>query len=194
MRVFIGVFPPKEVLDKLRDSLRFFAKQKRNLKPIAIDQMHITLKYIGAKVDPESVDIISNELKRLQGNFGKFIAKPTKLQFGFKYDKFPKILMVDIENNDDILNTANRFHSAVRELGLYDTIRVKGKFSNDFHITLARLKDNATRSSAKIVKSITDQHQSLKYDSFEVKEAFLVESIVTPSGVPVYRKIDSFKL
>jgi 2'-5' RNA ligase len=194
MRVFIGVFPPKEVLDKLRDSLRFFAKQKRNLKPIAIDQMHITLKYIGAKVAPESVDTIASELKRLQGNFGKFKAIPTKLQYGFKYDKFPKVLMVDIENTTDLLSTADRFHYAIKELGLYDTIRVKGKFSNDFHVTLARLKDNATRSSAKIISQITNDHKIIKYDSFDVTEAFLMESLVVQGQPPIYRKIDSFKL
>ena len=64
MRLFIALYPTKEYLDYFRDVMRAFAKEKRNLKPIDIEQVHLTLRFVGAKVSGASKNAIANEILR----------------------------------------------------------------------------------------------------------------------------------
>ena len=191
MRLFIGIFPPKEVLDDLRDALRRFEKHKRNLKSAPIDQMHITLKYIGSNVSESSYGIIRKDLLNNQ----KFLDNPIevnfqKLQFGFRFDQIPRILMAQVDNTDSLLDSVDFYHERIKELKLKDTIRLKGRFSEDFHVTLARLKDTVARSVAKNIKEYTDNLKDVKIKSFSVDEAYLVESIIRPGKPVVYKKLE----
>ncbi|MCA9380635.1 RNA 2',3'-cyclic phosphodiesterase [Candidatus Dojkabacteria bacterium] len=191
MRLFIGIFPPKEVLDDLRDALRRFEKHKRNLKSAPVDQMHITLKYIGSNVSEYSYDVIRKNLMNNQ----KFLDNPIevnfqKLQFGFRFDKVPRVLMAQIDNSDSLLDAVNFYHSEIKELKLKDTIRQKGRFSDDFHVTLARLKDTAAKSTAKNIKDFTDKLNGIEIKPFKKNEAYLVESIIRPGKPVVYKKLE----
>lgn len=193
MRLFIGIFPPKEVLDDLRDALRRFEKHKRNLNPAPVDQMHITLKYIGSNVTPHSYEVIKDNLLKNQ----RFLENPIevnfqKLQFGFKFDKVPRVLMAQIENSDSLLDAAAFYHSAIKNLKLKDTIRLKGRFSDDYHVTLSRLKDTATKSTAKQIKEFTENLKDVELKSFSTNEAFLVESIMRPGKPVIYKKLERF--
>jgi len=190
MRLFIGLFPPKEILDELRDVIRKYAKHKRNLKFIPVDQLHITLKYIGNNVSEQSFEIIMDELDRLNRNLGGASnIEMNNISFGFPKDTFPKYLLANVKTNSDIKFLGDEFHNFIKVLKLRDTYRRKIRSQNDYHITLARLKKSANKSNAKLIQSDTRNKNLSKLSDFEATEAYLVQSIVK-RGKPVkYQKL-----
>lgn len=197
MRLFIGIFPEKDSLDYLRDYMRLYSGFKRNLKFAPVDQLHITLKYIGSNVSDNSKELIRKHLYSNQSQVGETDIDFNKLQFGFKYDSFPRILMANVKVNDKLLDAADNYHEIIKSLKLRDTIRVKGKFSSTYHVTLGRLKENASRSSGKSLKQFTEEiNNSPKFEphSFIAKEAYLVESVVKPGKPVTYRKLEKLNL
>jgi 2'-5' RNA ligase len=104
MRLFLGVFPPDNYLSYFRDVLRRYDKQKRNLRPVPMEQIHLTLKFFGADVSPESKDILLKELQKHSGNYPKPQIKINKVQFGFEYQKDPRHLLAKIEEDDSIID------------------------------------------------------------------------------------------
>jgi hypothetical protein len=67
------------------------------------------------------------------------------------------------------------------------------KYSNRFHITLAKLKDTATRSTGKDITKLTDHLTLLPPEPFIPDSVDFVESIITSKG-PVYKRIAKIKL
>lgn len=193
MRLFLAIFPPKEHLDYFRDTLRHYNKQKRNLIPVPLEQTHLTLRFIGTKVFGESKDLIVNELKKQEGHFIAPEINLTSIQFGFKKQTFPRILMANVEDTNSLHKLSEQVHSVVRALKRKDTIHWREKYSNDFHITIARLKDTATKSSAKDVKSLTSELKLKPPAPFIPSEMFLMQSIPTNQG-NIYRKLERFSL
>lgn len=193
MRLFLAIFPPKEYLTYFRDVLRMYNKVKRNLKPIPMEQIHLTLKFIGANVSEHSKDEIFATLKKFEGEFPKPTISIDKMQFGFNYQKFPKVLMGNIEEDQGLEDLADVVHQKIRELYLSDTIRWKMKHANDFHISVARLKDTATNSSGKFVGNITKDLKLTPPAPFQPEEMVFMESILTPQGT-VYKRLEGIKL
>jgi 2'-5' RNA ligase len=193
MKLFVGIVPPKETLDELRDALRLYNKHKRSLVTPPIDQFHITLKYIGGNVSEQSYEIIQNALNSRQSEFGPVKVDLSGLQFGFAHDSFPKVLMASVGNNDEIQDVANHYHQIIKDLKLKDTIRIKGKFSTTFHITLARIKPNAPRSTAKQIKRFTNSLEVEPFSPFTVDTSYLIESIVRPAKPVLYVRRNSYK-
>lgn len=193
LRLFIGIFPPDEYIAYFRDVFRALDKQKRNLKQTPVDQIHLTLKFIGSEVRVESKDMLFKALLEAEGSFPKPFIQINKIQFGFDYQKDPQHILADVENNADLVALAENVHGKVRALRLEDTIRWKVKHANDFHITLGRLKPNSSRSEGRAVKQLVD---GLKLDPpapFQADYMDLVQSILTAHG-PIYKKIGRIRL
>jgi 2'-5' RNA ligase len=193
--LFVGVFPEKEILDHFRDIKRQFTKQKRNLKLVPNDHIHITLRYIGRDVSDNHREIIRQTLKANEGEFGKIEFNLDKVQWGFPKEHFPKFLLVDVENTKALKETADRFHYLIKDLAFKDTILWKNKWANDFHITLARLKKTASRSTSKLIGSNVKNKFEGKFQplKFTATEAWLVESY-TVDGQVKYDKLEKIIL
>lgn len=69
-RIFLGIFPQKEHISFFRDILRNLDEEKRNLKHIPLDMVHLTLYFIGANVSESSLQKIIKlfESKKDYGN------------------------------------------------------------------------------------------------------------------------------
>lgn len=193
-RLFLAIFPPKEYLDVFRDTLRRFGKEKRNLTFVPVDQMHVTMRFLGSQISEESKELLINELKLHEGNYGKAILNIKKIQFGFPMETYPKILMADIEDNESMLGITNRIHSIVKKLDLYDTINWKERKSTSYHITLARMKEKGTRKHGKFIQKITKELQTPKLEPALINEMYLMESVIQHGKAPVHRKIETIKL
>jgi 2'-5' RNA ligase len=193
MRLFLAIFPPPEYIAYFRDVIRLLDKQKRNLKPIPVDQIHLTLKFIGAQVSYESKDLIYEELSRHSGNFPVPEIKIKRIQFGFRYQTDPRNLLADLMLNDNLVELSDIVHGNIRSLRLHDTIRWKEKHTNDFHITLARLKPSASRSIGKDVSKIVSTINLSPPEAFTPEHIDMVESVISPQG-PEYRRIGRIKL
>ncbi len=192
-RLFVGIFPPQEYIAYFRDILRKFDKEKRNLRNVSVDQMHITMKFIGAHVTEASKDLIWEEIQRHKGNYPKPEIKVDRLQFGFHYQTEPHVVMAHIAENQELKDLTNILHGLIRSLRLKDTIRWKEKGSNEFHVSLTRLRPKASKSLGKSVKEISKQIDIAAPPPFIADHLDFVESKITPTG-PVYRKLGSVEL
>lgn len=194
MRLFIGIFPPKETLDTLRDISREYSKQKHNLRFLPIDQLHITLKFIGPSVSEHSKNVLIDDFEKFKGAFGSFDVKIKQIQYGFKKEKFPKYLLANIEDNPMLEKISKVLHQGVKDNRLDDTILWREKYVNDFHITLAKLKSTATNSTAKQIKQLTADINIADIPAFKVEYLFFVESYYIRGKGPFYRKLHSIHI
>ncbi|MCA9379516.1 RNA 2',3'-cyclic phosphodiesterase [Candidatus Dojkabacteria bacterium] len=195
MRLFLAIFPPKEYLDYFRDVVRKFDKEKRNLKPVNLEQIHLTLRFIGANVSLGSKNRLAKSFLTFSGNFAKPEIKLGELAFGFPRQHDPRVLLADVHENDELNLLSNQIHKLIRDQHLHDTIRWKSKQDTDFHMSLARLKPAATRSTGRNVKAILENVRLPMPESFVAEEMYLMQSTVPRGGgSPVYKKLEKIKL
>lgn len=176
MRVFIGIPLSLKTKDKIGQILDYF-KQKINQKInwVKVDNLHITLKFIGnietynlTKID-QSLDQIKQQLIK-EKYYIKFVdlmptVNPKIIYLKIDNDNLPKIMaLIDKYLNNSMPNT-NYLP----------------------HITLGRIKDKINKSNINILK---------KYpvDISETFECFILyKSTLTPQG-PIYQPLKIYKL
>lgn len=161
-RLFLAIFLPQDYISFFRDVLRQFDKQKRNILAIPIDRLHLNIKFVGANVSDTSMEKIISALKKHESKFTKPEIKIRKIQFGFPHQRDPRVLIADVENKQSLVDISNEVHNIIKSLGLRDTIRWKEKNSDDFHISIARLKDNLSRS---VGRNVTEIAKNIKIDN-----------------------------
>ncbi len=192
-RLFVTIFPPDSYIQYFRDVLKTFDKQKRNIRNMPVDQINLTLKFVGGIVSEYSKDAVIEELQRHTGNYPKPEIKIEKIQFGFKHQHDPRVLMASIEDTGGISELADAIHEQIKILGLRDTIRWKDKRANKFHITVARLKDGATRSSGREISKLVPNIKVEPPEAFVPEYIEIMESKLTSMG-PVYKRLARIKL
>lgn len=194
MRLFLAIYPPKEYTKYFGEVYKKLDKQKRNLQPTPYDQVHLTLRFIGANVSEPSKNKILELLMRFEGQYSKPTIGVESIQFGFERQRDPRHLIANIAEDQDLSDLNNEVFQLIKSLRLKDTIRWKDKHSNDFHITLARMKPTATKSSGKIIRKLVEDTKNVAIPASFTPEAYdLVESVVKQDG-PVYRKIATIKI
>ncbi len=193
MRLFIGIFPPKEYLDYFRDVMREFAKEKRNLKPINIEQVHLTLRFVGNKVSSGSKNVLAQALLQNAHQYPKPVIHMESLDFGFSYQDDPRILMATITANHELDTLVHTLHKQIRDIKREDTIQWKERNDDNYHMSVARLKEAATRSTGRDIKDILHSITLPLPVDFTPEEMYLVESQVERSG-PTYRKLEKIEL
>ncbi len=192
-RLFIGIFPPDNYVNTFRQVIREYDKEKRNIKLIPMDQIHVTLKFIGSAVSENSKNLIVDALNKNAGKFPKPEVKINRVQFGFPHQTDPRVIMLRTDDNKELAELTSTTHTVIRDLRLLDTIRWKEKNSDEFHFSLARLKDSATRSTGKDVSLITSRIAFEAPEPFIANSMELVESQLTKQGI-VYKRLARIKL
>lgn len=195
MRLFVAIYPPKEVLDYVRDTLRQLDKEKRNIIPVPLDQIHFTLRYIGPSVSISSKQKIAKELLKFSGNYPKPQLNIGDFRLGFPGQHHPRAMFFDLIDIDPLEDLVNMVHKRIREVGAKDTILWKDRDDRDFHITIARLKESAVTNST--IRRTKDVISEVKFDeapSFVPTEMYLVQSDVPRVGTPVYKRLERIVL
>ena len=193
MRLFLAIFPSKEFRDYYREVFRTFAKEKRNLKPINFEQIHLTLRFIGGDVSDHSKNQIINELRSRAGSYPKPTIEMESLNFGFPRQHDPRILFATIKGNSELEDLIDQTYKLVRQLRRRDTITWKQNMDDHYHMTLARLKPAATRSTGRDVKEILSSIDLPFPTPFVAEEMYVMQSTITPRG-PVYSKLERIEL
>ncbi len=192
-RLFVAIFPPESYMQFFKEVLRQFDKQKRNLRNIPVDQIHLTVKFIGSEVTDTSRDQILENLQRYQGDYPKPEISLGKVQFGFHYQADPRVIMVTVNPNKAFDNLTDVVHNNIKELGLRDTIRWKEKGNKNSHITLSRIRDKGSRSMGRDVQEIAKKLDMFMPEPFVPEYIELMESKFTKQGI-VYKKLGKIKL
>lgn len=183
-RLFVAVDLPAEVksaLSELRDAWQKKIPTARWSKP---ENMHLTLRFIGANVPAEKVEPIKSALAGIRAD--RFNLSLARLgRFPPSEKKAPRVLWAGIMRNDGL----DALHAAV-ETALNSAGFAPENRSFNPHITLARLKTHKPTPEA---DSFLRAGSDFKTDAFRVDEFLLYESQLTPQG-PRYAHIGHYPL
>lgn len=193
MRLFVGIYPTPEYLAYFREVIREFDKEKRNLKPINLEQVHLTMRFIGGRVSDFSKNAILAALKENEGKFSKPLIHMKSLDFGFMSQQNPRVLMASIERTKDLDHLTNELHHVIRDQGFKDTIIWKQQQDSQYHMSVARLKPNAAPSVGRRVREIAKEVRLSLPGDYQATEMYLVQSVLTQKG-PVYKRLERIEL
>ncbi len=169
-RLFIAVPVPENIKSDLV-SLR---TNISGAKWADIDQLHITLKFLG-EVEGQVFYAVREKLSEIKmegfslrfNGVGHF--PPGNLRSG----RTPRVLWAGLEDIGTLKKLRNRIESVLTEIGID---RDRRKFNP--HVTLARLRSPNLKSATDFLSS----HNSYKSENFPVREFMLYSSTLLPAG------------
>ncbi len=183
IRTFIAVeIDNDEVLKRLSAVRDALLESRADLKPVATENMHITLKFIG-EIPITTVQRLCNILSE-NLRFSVFKASIAGLGV-FPNIRRPRVIWAGVSDGlDELTRLHNEVEKLTSRLGI---ARDKEKYIP--HITLARVK--SSRNLPRLVK-IIEQYMDTVFGVIIVDHVSVKRSILTPSG-PVYSTICDIK-
>lgn len=189
MRAFIGIFPPDNIKKEFKGIQDKLFQYKKFIRFVYPSSVHITLKYLGNNVNDAEVNKLISELKIRLNNFSSFNIRLNEVQFGFRGEKWPRIIFVSVFRNDSMNKLLNIIGTTIDGLSLpsLEDFRVENTI---YHFTLGRKRRDLSRD---MVNKITSRMGGISLqDGFIVKRVDFVSSILTSEG-PKYSTIDHIK-
>ncbi|QWV93419.1 RNA 2',3'-cyclic phosphodiesterase [Geomonas oryzisoli] len=164
-RLFIAVELPGDI----KAALSSFRDEIPGLRWVPPDQIHLTLRFLG--------DVLPQTCAMLKKNLAAVSFTPFPLTLRgvghFPPHGHPRVLWVGLEESRALLSLQQQVEAAVVGAGIVPEER---GFSP--HITLARIKENASSAVARF-ESV---HRALSFPPFNVEEFILFSSVLTPKG------------
>jgi 2'-5' RNA ligase len=177
IRCFIAIDFPDEILKEVARIQEELEKIKFNGKIVELENLHLTLKFMG-EVDDLKLEKIKNKLNEI-----KF--KPFEVKLGeigvFNIRGRPNIVWIKLEGKE-IWDLQKQIDGKMREIGF----EMEERFMS--HITIARIKYVSDKNNfVERVKNIGVKGIAFKIDKFR-----LIKSELRMMG-PVYTAIEEFK-
>lgn len=191
-RCFLTIVPPAEVRSELRDLNRHFKKHARNFRFIPLDQLHITLQFLGNTVSGESLLLIQENLNPLINNLPRLKITIDRLNFGFPSQNIATHLFYTIRENKDLEKMVKEIHESLKSLSLTDVNKKKDHSKLINHLTVARVKGTSSRSFSREMKEFISQIE-IKPITFELQE-FRILSSNFKDNTTNYSELLSFPL
>lgn len=191
-RLFLAFMAPAELRTAVRDVNRALTKHARNFRFTHLDQLHITLQFLGSTVSEESGELIKQQLQEIAPQLSRPLIKMDTLEFGFKGQLQPSVLRWDVEENRELIDFTRIIHNSIKDIGLADVRRTKDQAKLIHHMTVGRSKRTI---SGRYAKEIKQQLSELKLPEIEFRptEFLLLESRLTDQG-SLYKPWASFPL
>ncbi len=174
IRVFVAIDITNEQIKKLIEGIqRELLQGGVDAKPVELENLHITLRFIG-EVPQATVNEIINKLKTLK--YTKFKIKIKGLGV-FPNPSNPRVLWAGVTEGAKELT---ELHEIVERLvGKYG-IKDDKEFTP--HLTIARIKSGRNKH---VIANLLTKYQDLEFGEQDVVEVKLKRSILTPRG-PIY--------
>ena len=179
-RLFVAIkyIPDSKILNLIKE-FKIDLKEDK-IKWVDTGNMHLTLKFYG-DTDTEKIPCLIEHFHEVAENNIPVMLSVKELG-AFYRGKFPSILFLNLNKNDQLFKLANSISKASKCIGFFED---KRKFKA--HITLARIKFiNDLQLFNDLMKTYVNQ--TFKADSF-----LLFESKLTPKG-PEYSVVEEFLL
>lgn len=177
-RAFIEVEPPLEV----RERIRAAQPRMQGLKPIPLEQLHMTMAFLGNLTD--------TEMERARRALAHLDAKAFDVGLkgvGLLSARNHGILFVKAETGARELSG---LHALIREaLAPAQLVLENREFLS--HLTIARVKDMRLCGSA--LESYISKNVNTDFGSFSCSSVKLEASQLTPEG-PIYTDIEEIRL
>lgn len=172
MRCFIAIEIPDEVkatLIMLQEELK---KCGADVRWIAPDNIHLTLKFLGS-VEEKEISRITEIMEHICKRYSPF-----NLEFKgmgiFPNTKFPRVLWIGVEDNTTLKRLQEDIEKGIAEIGF-------GQEDREFtaHLTLGRFR--ASKGKANLLE-IVKLHKDNSFCRIEVKSVSLMRSELRPDG------------
>jgi len=176
VRTFIAVEPTRDIREAI-----YAAGQTLNgagrLTTVGMDQMHITLKFLG-EISEKSVQDVISILDTL--SFSPYhLSSASVSTFG----KPPRVIKAEVHDDNKTAELSSIIDSKLSSLGFP---REDKKFSP--HITIARVKEYSPVLDAKIASI-----KNFSFGECDISEVLFKKSVLTPAG-PIYTTIHRVSL
>jgi len=187
MRIFIAIDFQEAVLERVKCFQDEFREKidadKKDIKWVEPQNLHLTLKFIGYVKDQECVDIC-HAVEDVCGRYEKFeLGVETVGTFG---GKSARVLWVGVTDESEALGELqNELEAALAELGYQPEAR---EFTG--HLTLARIKNY--EAGCKVVE-LAEEYKDMEFGSTRIDEVKIFESTLTGGG-PIYNVLAKYEL
>jgi 2'-5' RNA ligase len=177
--------PSKEIRDEARNVQRALAKFSYKLNFTNLEQIHLTIKFLGNKVSTASAETVFSGL----GSHSSLLVSPEIIaegvRFGLKGQSNPNIVQIDIAQSPELKEIIDTVQDIVRNCGLDDVIRRKDMSRLLGHMTIARVRKDISKSHIKQIRAVLEGHK-FQQKSFVPEHLYIIESILTRRG-PIYK-------
>lgn len=184
LRIFVAVEINEEIRKGLSGVITRLKATGADVKWVAPENIHITLKFIGYIEDTQAA-AVSELIRKAVASINSFTVDIKHLG-AFPNTKRPRVIFVVAhEKGNNLATIYSRLDDSLTELGIE-------KEGREFtaHLTVGRVK------SSKNLKALAEAMDSLMESSFgqqAVESVVLMQSDLKPTG-PVYKKLEEFKL
>ncbi len=183
-RIFIAIIPDKNIQAQVRDVQRNLRKFNYKLNFVNIEQIHLTLKFLGNNLSENSINLLYDKLIKHIAIFPKFDITAQTINFGFPRQKKASVIYLNIQENQSLDKIINLIQKQVKRLSLNDVINKKERRELTSHITIARVKKDISNSQ---IRQIKNELQKIEFKpiTFKAQEIIMLESKLTKKG-PIY--------
>jgi RNA 2',3'-cyclic 3'-phosphodiesterase len=187
MRTFISFNLDEDIKNQIID---IQSQIKKKQKPASMEfikwenksKFHLTVFFLG-EIDRHRLDKLINDLENfsINNSLGNILFESTGINC-FPNFKFPRVLFIDLKNED---RKAGEFYNNLSAILSESGFEADKKFHP--HLTLARIKNN-------FKPNLYNINEELKFNfRFSIDKFHLMESKLMPNG-SLYKKIKSFTI
>ena len=180
-RAFVAV-----EIDELPELRKFSAEVKRTgapLKMVNLDNLHVTLKFLG-DTDEEIVNEIQSVMQDAVSGIRPFNIA-VRGSGAFPNLNRISVVWAGMEGAEPLAKIAGKIDAGLENLGFK---REKRKFSP--HVTIARVKGGRNKE---LLAQVIENNKTTHFGEIQVNEIILKKSVLTPSG-PIYSDIVKIEL
>jgi 2'-5' RNA ligase len=166
MRVFIGIFPPEHIKEKILELQKKIKVLPIVAKMVEKENLHISVSFLG-DITEDEVNVISYKLDQIVKGYEKFEVKIDKIKL-IPNEKYIRVIALDVLSPE--------INNLMKD--------IKTNIGGDVkppHITLCRVKKISDKNI--VIKKLSELF--LK-ESFTVDNVSLVKSVLTRSGPKYY--------
>lgn len=193
MRLFVAIYPDKNLHEYFRKFRQDLSKYKRNFKFVEIDQIHMTVKFLGNKVSMDDFEIYYQRFLDLSGGFPKFEYSVQKPTFGFHTGELiPRLVLSKVNKNESLDGITKLANRAAKDISSFEIIRRQEHRKLIHHFTLARSKSNINKAFGREFREVLSKFEPPE-DLAVASEIAIVDSTLSNSG-PIHKKLISIKL
>jgi len=180
-RAFVSVDLPR--LDRLEPLMAELAASRAPLKPVRLDQVHLTLKFLG---DTEEA-LVPRIVEAMRASVTGIPPFSIRLVGAGAFPNLRRmnVLWVGIEGGQPLIEIARRLEAGVEPLGY-------PREGRDFspHATIARVKGRGELDGA---RGVLQAHATDPYGEVSVDRIRLKRSVLAPAG-PTYSTVEEVPL
>ncbi len=180
MRLFIAVDVDERVVEKLKPLLKTLSSY-RGVKAVESENVHITLQFLG-EVPESRVDVISDRLSRITGNFEPFTVKLEKIGY-FPNKSKVRVVWAGV-SGETLKELAGTIRNEMKKLGFREDKEFVA------HATIARIKRISPSDRERLLKDLENFSVG---GEWVVRDIRLKQSRLTPKG-PIYSDVSIHKL